>query len=358
MAIYQPAIGINGGVSPIGVGWPSTPHVTLHKPLGCASASLLGLSQKVLTFPYVQALPPKHVTPSAFEICDVNGVSLDWTNFRPVLTQPRGKRTMDNTAPLKIGFIGFGAMAKAMADGWIKSGECPAESMAASRRNYEALVQDTASRGMGAFATNDALVKWADIVVVCVKPDMVKGVLSPLTHSLRDKIVLSVAAGVPFSDYEALLEVGTQHLSLLPNTPVAVNEGVLVCESTHNLKSDTLKTVRHLLGLLGTVGFYGPKEFKVAGLLSGCGPAFVALLMEGLADGAVKNGLRREEAYKLVSAMMMGTAKLQRETGAHPGVLKDAVCSPNGSTIRGVAAMEERGVRSAAIAAIDAVMNR
>ncbi len=265
---------------------------------------------------------------------------------------------METTLPFKIGFIGFGAMAKAMADGWIKSGECPAESMAASRRNYEALVQDTASRGMGAFATNEALVNWADVLVVCVKPDMVADVLTPLRGCLRDKVVLSVAAGVTFADYEAMLEVGTQHLSLLPNTPVAVNEGVLVAESAHNLSDVNLRRVRHLLDLLGTVGFYGPKEFKVAGLLSGCGPAFVALMMEGLADGAVKNGLRREEAYKLVSAMMVGTAKLQRETGLHPGVLKDAVCSPNGSTIRGVAALEERGLRSASIAAIDAVMNR
>lgn len=269
----------------------------------------------------------------------------------------RGGFMNENTfTNYKIGFIGFGAMAQALADGWIHSGLVEPSQMSASRRDYDVLVRETARRGMGAYATNARLAKWADIVVVCVKPWAVEEVVTPLRDILRSKIVVSVASGVSFEDYERFLDEGTQHWSILPNTPVAVGKGVLCAEVKHSLDPAVEPVVSGLLSLLGLVKRFGPSEFKAAGLVSGCGPAFAAMMIEGLADGAVKHGLKRAEAYELVSAMLEGTALLQRETETQPGVMKDAVCSPAGSTIRGVAALEKRAFRSSLIEAVDAIM--
>ena len=112
-----------------------------------------------------------------------------------------------------------------------------------------------------------------------------------------------------------------------------------------------------LFGALGMVAELPASLMGIGGAVTGCGPAFVDLMLEGFADAAVKYGISRELAYRLVSQTVLGSAKLQLVTGEHPGVLKDAVCSPGGSTIRGVAALEHAGMRSACIDAIDAVMN-
>ena len=109
---------------------------------------------------------------------------------------------------------------------------------------------------------------------------------------------------------------------------------------------------------MGMVEFVDGKHLGIAGTISGCGPAFAAMFIEALSDGAVLYGLPRELSYKLASQMVAGTGKLQLATGRHPGVMKDGVCSPGGTTIAGVTAMERKGFRSAVIDAVDAVMKR
>ena len=124
-----------------------------------------------------------------------------------------------------------------------------------------------------------------------------------------------------------------------------------------NLDAISSKALR-LFAKLGLAEFADEKMMSAAGTLAGCGPAFAAMFIEALADGAVKHGVPRAAAYSLASQMLAGTAKLQLETGAHPGAMKDAVCSPGGTTIIGVAALERKGFRSAVIDAIDAIETR
>ena len=255
---------------------------------------------------------------------------------------------------LKLGFIGFGNMATAMADGFIRSGVISADRLGASSRRFDVLESKTRARGMRAFQSTEALADWADVVIVAVKPHLVETVLAPVAATLGSKVVLSVAVNLLFDAYEKMLPAGTRHLSLLPNTPVAVCEGIALCEATHSLGEDR-DVVATLLSSLGLCEFVDTKTMSAAGTLAGCGPAFAALFIEALADGAVKHGVPRALAISLASQMLAGTAKLQLETGTHPGAMKDAVCSPGGTTIMGVATLERRGFRSAVIDAIDAI---
>lgn len=254
----------------------------------------------------------------------------------------------------KIGFIGFGNMASALADGFIASDKVPAEHLYACAGHFDALKTRAEARGMHAVEDAAALVDAADLVVIAIKPVIIERVLAPLAGALANKPMISVAAGWDCAAYENLLP-GTRHLSTVPNTPVSIGEGVIACEREHTLTADEHALAGELLGSVGTVVEVESRLLSVAGTVGGCGPAFIAMVIEALGDVAVKHGIPRAAAYEMVSQMVAGTAKLQLATGAHPGAMKDAVCSPGGTTIKGVAELEACGLRSAFIRAIDAI---
>ena len=255
---------------------------------------------------------------------------------------------------VKIGFIGFGSMASAMADGWIASGKVPAGNLYACAGNYERLRGRTDSRGMHACSDAAELAGKVDWVVIAIKPNMIEGVLGPIASQLTDVPFVSVAAGWDCAAYESLLP-GTRHVSTIPNTPVSIGEGVIACECTSTLSAEESALAGELLGLLGTVVEVESRQLSVAGTVGGCGPAFIAMVIDALGDAAVKHGIPRAKAYEMVSQMVAGTAKMQLATGVHPGAMKDAVCSPGGTTIKGVAELEACGLRSAFIRAVDAI---
>ena len=130
---------------------------------------------------------------------------------------------MLDLSTVRIAFLGFGNMASAMADGWIRSGAVKPEQLGAASRRQDVLEARTKARGMKAFATCEEAARWADVVVVAVKPHLVEGVVKPIRGILKDRLVLSVAVGRLFDFYESILEPGTRHLSTLPNTPVSIN---------------------------------------------------------------------------------------------------------------------------------------
>ena len=144
-------------------------------------------------------------------------------------------------------------------------------------------------------------------------------------------------------------------MSTIPNTPVSIGEGIIIAENRHSLSNEEYQLVEELFSKIALLQFVDSKQLSIAGTLSGCGPAFTSMFIEALADAAVKHGLTREISYKLASQMVAGTGKLQIATGKHPGEMKDAVCSPGGTTIVGVATLERKGLRSAVIDAIDAI---
>lgn len=256
---------------------------------------------------------------------------------------------------MKIGFIGFGNMAQALARGLVHGGAVEADAIGACARDRAKLQRNTEPFGFRAFDTSAEVAAFADVVVIAVKPYQVESVVAPIREALKSKIVVSVAAGLTFDDYERMLAPGTAHLSTCPNTPVAVCEGIVVFERRHSLSDGQLKTIEELFSHVGLVLTVDTPLLGLSGTICGCSPAFVAMFIEALADAALKYGIPRADAYRMVSQMIVGTGKLQLETGQHPGAMKDAVCSPGGTTIVGVGELEQRGFRGSVIAAIDAI---
>ncbi len=259
---------------------------------------------------------------------------------------------------MKVGFIGFGNMARALADGFVRTQALCPEQVGACARDWEKLCRNTEPAGYCPLRDAAAVADFADVVIVAVKPYQVEGVLAPVRERLADKIVVSVAAGLTFDSYEKILSPGTHHLSTVPNTPVSVGEGIVVCERRHSLSETEWRDVEALFGHVGLVMTVDTPLLGIAGTICGCGPAFAAMFIEALGDAAVKHGIPRADAYRMASQMIVGTGKMQLETEAHPGAMKDAVCSPGGTTIVGVAELERKGFRAAVIDAVDAIENK
>ena len=249
-------------------------------------------------------------------------------------------------------------MAQALAAGLAASGALQPGQIGACARDRAKLHRNTEPHGFLAFDDAAGVAGFADVVVVAVKPYQVEAVLAPVKGMLAGKVVVSVAAGMTFDRYEEILASGTHHLSTIPNTPVAVCEGIVVCERRHSLSEAEWQSVQALLSHVGLVVTVDTAQLGIAGTVCGCGPAFVAMFIEALADGGVACGLPRAKAQEYAAQMVLGSAKLVLESGKHPGELKDAVCSPGGSTIQGVRVLEEHGLRGAVMDAVIASYNK
>ncbi len=259
---------------------------------------------------------------------------------------------------MKLGFIGFGNMAQALADGLIYKNAMEAEQIYACANNWDKLCSNTNPKGFIPCRDSNELVDNVDMVVIAVKPHLVEEVITPIKEKLVGKIVISVVVNYTFDQYEKILAPNTHHLSTLPNTPVSVAEGIIVCENKSSLSSEEYESFVKLFSQISLIENVETRNLGIAGIVSGCGPAFTSMFIEALSDAAVMHGLPRDISYKLASQMVVGTGKLQLITNAHPGIMKDAVCSPGGSTIIGVTTLERKGLRSSVIDAIDAIQKK
>lgn len=258
----------------------------------------------------------------------------------------------------QLGFLGMGNMASAIAGGLIQKGVLSPRQIAAYDIMQDKLNAFAQSQGFRPCSSAEELAAESDALLVAVKPYYVEEALSPILPLLEGKVLLSVAAGWDYARYEALLPPSVRHLSIMPNTPALVGEGVLLLEERHSLTAEEFAQVRQWFGALGQVHVLASDLMDIGGTVSSCSPAFFALAVEAMADAGVMYGLPRPVAYALVGQAMAGTGKMLLETGMHPGALKDMVCSPRGTTIQGVAALEEKGLRTAMLSAVERVMDR
>ncbi len=259
----------------------------------------------------------------------------------------------------RIGFIGCGAMAKALAGGLIEAGLPAAQIRAsdpvpAARKSFESSIGARVSEG------NDEVVGDSDLVVLAVKPGSVGDVLGGLDPAASARpIWVSIAAGVPLSTLAAALPAGARIVRTMPNTPALVQAGATAYFPGPTLAAADLELVEQVLQAAGWC-WRAPNEDLLDAVtgLSGSGPAYVFLFIEALADAGVSQGLPRDAAQALAIRTVLGSAKLALETGEHPGVLKDQVTSPGGTTIAGLEKLEAGGVRAAVYEAVRAATER
>lgn len=255
-----------------------------------------------------------------------------------------------------IGFIGMGNMAQAIAGGFIQNQLLTKEQIFAYAPNQEKLSANAERIGFVPCASVEEVLENCNTIIMACKPQQALDSAEKYAALLRGKTLLSIAWGIDLAKYQAVLENDTRIQYIMPNTPASVGEGVFLFEEENTLLPEQRSELHKLFSALGSVHVLPRKQMDIAGAISGCGLAFADQMMEAFADAAVYYGLPRALSYELISEMLLGAAKLQLETGEHPAVLKDAVCSPGGITIKGVCALEQAGFRSACIDAIAATM--
>lgn len=258
---------------------------------------------------------------------------------------------------VKIGFIGYGNMAGATSQGLMLSGAVKPEQIYACAKDYEKLCRKVETEGIHPCRDALEVVQSCDVIFIGVKPYMVEPVMSPVKDALEGKIVISLATNTYNEELERIMP-GVHHVATAPNTPVSVCEGVFILEDKHGLTEEEAEFTEELLRKVGLVLWMDKEHMGIAGVVIGCAPAFVSMFMEALGDAGCKHGLTRPVAYSLIAQMLAGTGKMALKSGDHPGQMKDAVCSPSGTTIVGVSTLEKNGFRFAVIDAIDQIQNK
>ncbi len=260
---------------------------------------------------------------------------------------------------MKLTIIGVGKMGEALARGLLRAGLVAAGDVTLCDVAEAHLRRVANALGAHACPDNAAAVREADLVILAVKPKDVAAVCAEIGPALpADAAVLSIAAGIPLEKITEALGHEPALARAMPNTPALVNAGAFGLSFNARAGDAVRRMVRDLLAPLGVVEEMPEALLDAVTGLSGSGPAYVALFIEALADGGVLAGLPRAQALRLAAQTVYGTAKMILETGDHPAVVKDAVSSPGGTTIAGIAALEAAGFRAAAIAAVSAATAR
>ncbi len=258
----------------------------------------------------------------------------------------------------KIAILGSGQMAEALIGGFLGSnaaepGHLFATDVSEGRR-------DVIKRrfGIRVGSDNAEAAAWADVIVLAVKPQSLDAVLEPLTRTLGGRLLISIAAGVAIAQIAARAPGDTRIVRVMPNAPALVREGMSALAFGSGVGAQEEAFVKTLFESVGRVVVVEESWMDAVTGLSGSGPAYVFLAIEALADGGVKMGLPRSVAEVLAVQTVLGAARMVLETHEHPGRLKDRVASPGGTTIAGLHALEQGGLRASFMAAVEAATLR
>lgn len=248
--------------------------------------------------------------------------------------------------------IGTGNMGQALVSGFLSKGVLQPSDVRVCDSDENKLISYAQKTGCEAFTNASESVSGADYVLLCVKPQVMDRTIQDFMPSLSpDTVIISIAASVTISRLRSLLHPASPIVRVMPNTPALVGAAVNAV-SFDGVNQQSMSFVLSLLATCGIVVPCDEKMLDAIGCVSGTGPAYVMLFIESLADAAVKLGIPRSTALEIAAMTVYGSGKLAVETGTHPAVLKDQVCSPGGTTIEGVLALEKFGLRAAVEAAI------
>ena len=260
---------------------------------------------------------------------------------------------------MKLGFIGTGNMAGAIMGGVIKSNVFKPEEIIGADLFAPGRERVQKEYGINVTADNKEVAQKAETIILSVKPQFYESVIADIKDVVTDKqIIITIAPGKTLAWLAEQFGKDVKIVRTMPNTPAMVGEGMTaVCPNEH-LTEDEIAYVKSLLESFSRAEIVPERLMDVVTAVSGSSPAYVFMLIEAMADAAVSGGMPRKQAYQFAAQAVLGSAKMVLDTGKHPGELKDMVCSPAGTTICGVDALEHAGIRAGFIDAIDAIMNK
>ncbi len=261
---------------------------------------------------------------------------------------------------MKIGFIGLGNMASAIIGGMLKQQVVAAQDVFGADKFAQAAQSAREKLGINICEDNKQVAGQADILFLAVKPNVLSTVLAEISGVLRkETIIISIVAGKSL----AFIEEGLQSkeckvVRCMPNTPALVLEGCTGVCANANVTDEELDTALTYLRSFGRASVVSENLMDAVVGVSGSSPAYVFIFIEAMADAAVAAGMPRAQAYEFAAQAVLGSAKMVLESGKHPGELKDMVCSPGGTTIDAVKVLEEKGLRAAVMAAMEACIEK
>ncbi len=258
-----------------------------------------------------------------------------------------------------IGFLGGGNMAEALIRGLVRGGHLEPQDVGASGPRPERMDELAREYGIRTTTDNLELVKQSRIVVLSVKPQIIDRVLLQVGKQLQEgTLIISVAAGVTTAHIEERVAAGIRVVRAMPNTPALVGAGATALARGAHANDEDIALARVMFDAVGISVVLEESQLDAVTGLSGSGPAYIFLILEAMADAGVKVGLSRRNAQLLAAQTVMGSAKLLLETNQHPGQLKDMVTSPGGTAIAGLHTLEEGGLRTTLINAVESATRR
>lgn len=262
-------------------------------------------------------------------------------------------------AKLKIGFLGGGKMAGALAAGFVRAGLVRPAQLLASDPSASARAAFEQQSGAKAVSSNLEVARFGQVLILAVKPDYVGTVLEEIQPVFGSgHLLLSIAAGVTLARLEKSLPSGARIVRLMPNTPALVGASATGFALGKSARPEDGELTRKLFSALGYAVQLKESLLDAVTGLSGSGPAYICLVIEALSDGGVAAGLPRDVATKLAAQTVLGSARLVLETGLHPGAIKDMVASPGGTTIEGLHELEKGKLRGCLISAVRAASEK
>ena len=254
----------------------------------------------------------------------------------------------------KIGFIGCGNMGGAMLAGILDSGKCAPEDILVSVSSEQSAAAKKEKYGVTVLVDNCAVAAKSDILFLTVKPQYYEQVIGEIKGSVSDDaIIITVAPGKTLTWLSEQFGGSHKIIRTMPNTPSLVKEGMMGVCANEQVTEEEIALVRDICGGFSRTELVAEHLMDVVTAVSGSSPAYVFMFIEAMADAAVAGGMPRAQAYTFAAQAVLGSARMVLETGKHPGELKDMVCSPAGTTIQAVRVLEEKGLRSAVIEAME-----
>ena len=260
----------------------------------------------------------------------------------------------------KMCMIGTGNMGEALVSGMLASGIARADNIVCTDKREARLKILAEKYGVQVTSDNIEAIQASEIVIYAVKPQIMAAVLTETADAVdMSKLVISVAAGVPLAAIESLLKKELRLIRTMPNVPALVREGATAIAGGKHILKDDIAIAKEIFDSVGeTVIIQENVLMDAVTGLSGSGPAYIFLIVDALADAGVKMGLSRQDSIALATQTILGAARLLKETGSHPGALKDMVTSPGGTAIAGLHTLEQGGLRTTLINAVQAATRR